>query len=366
MKRTILTAWAALILNTLQAIIKCFVGIIAHSNALFADGLHGISDVLMDIIVLGAAIYAAKPADNNYPYGRGRYESLGILIVSISLIFAAMDLLGTVILEPSLHIMQHSWVLIVAFISAVSSMIAFFWMRHYAVEEKNDFIQSNAIHQLIDGLSSLVVFFSSIADMYGYTQSDTVATIIVVLLIVYSMVPFLRTSLLELTDHATDATYQTNLRECILAVPGIDEIHHLRTRRSASRVILDAHITLNHHLSFTESHWIAERLTTYLIHQDPIITNVLIHADPDVDISTQLSTRDVYQQKWQACGIPLELLQTQFLVLHYLENEIHADWKMMQQYTVEQYTAWIKDITRVTPDITYIALWQNIVDHHKA
>ena len=53
-------------------------------------------------------------------------------------------------------------------------------------------------------------------------------------------------------------------------------------------------------------------------------------------------------------------------MLHYLENEIHADWKMMQQYTVEQYTAWIKDITRVTPDITYIALWQNIVDHHKA
>lgn len=61
--------------NSMLAVIKILVGIIGHSSALFADGIHSLSDLLSDFMVLLAAKHAGKVADFDHPYGHERIET---------------------------------------------------------------------------------------------------------------------------------------------------------------------------------------------------------------------------------------------------------------------------------------------------
>lgn len=357
MNLTILTTTLSIVLNIIQAITKCVVGTLSHSNAMFMDGLHGIADILTNAIVLLAAMYAAKPADNKYPYGRGRYESLAMLMISLVLISVSFKLLANTITNKEVvQTHMYSWIFGVSLFSASSSLIAYIWMYRQAAEHSNDLIYGNAIHQLSDALSSVIVLFSCITEYFGYVGSDTFATILVVFLIVYGTIPVLKNALRELTDHSTGSAYLDQLRKKILKTPGIDEIHHLRTRRSASRIILDLHITLCHHLTFTESHWVAELLTDQLKKDDPEIADVLIHVDPDVDILDTLHARETYLKMWANLGIPNHLLSPDLFLMNYLGHGIVVDWKIISGSEYGTYKKWAHAIRELTPEILQINL----------
>lgn len=361
MKKTITTTGISILLNITQAIVKCVIGKLAHSNTLFADGLHGISDILTNTIVLIAAYYATIPADNSYPYGRGRYEPLAMLMVSCIIIFASLNMLSVAIFEQGHgQTSMHPLIFSVSLISSLSSLYAFYWMRRVAKQSNSDLIYGNAVHQLADALSSGIVIFTCIADYLGYRGTDAFGTTLVVFMIIYSVLPMLKTSLLELTDHSTESAYLSKLSESIMSNPSIYEIHHLRTRRSGSRVILDVHITLHHLLSFTESHWVAEQLTEKLKEDDSNITDVLIHVDPDVDVLNTLKSRDEYLEHWKDLKIPHEALDPEYLSLLYLKDGIKINWKLHPNIDPVCYDKWAEELPSLSREILEISKYKMI------
>ncbi len=78
------------LVNFVLAVGKLVIGWLGHSQALIADGVHSLSDLLTDAVVLIAARHASHPADEDHPYGHRRVETvattgLGLFLVMVAL-----------------------------------------------------------------------------------------------------------------------------------------------------------------------------------------------------------------------------------------------------------------------------------------
>ena len=78
--------------NGTLAVVKLVAGIAGHSYALIADAVESLGDIVSSMIVWGGLVIAAKPADENHPYGHGKAEPLAALGVALMLIGAAVGI----------------------------------------------------------------------------------------------------------------------------------------------------------------------------------------------------------------------------------------------------------------------------------
>lgn len=360
MKATILTSLLACIIGLGQTLMKCWVGSFAYSHVLFADGLHALSDMVLDLLILVMAWYASFPPDRDYPYGRGRYEAVAVFLISIALLWVSWELVGDAMWSAyPMQATHHAWVIGVSLLSSLISFGLYLWMRHQARMHANDLIASNAVHQLSHIPSSLVVSLSGLGTAWGLPWSDALGTMVVVALIAGSMLPFLRRSLLELTDHAMDAQTQKELENFLLSDPHVVDVHDVRTRYSAGRCFVDAHITLDALLSFTESHVMIEALGEKLKHRYPQIGDVLLHADPKDYGTHAWPLRSDLRLRWQALEIPLEVMNPCDLQMYYHAEGIHIDWRMHPGYALTDYRVWREKIL-LMPEIVEVRLWQEV------
>ena len=78
-------ATAGMLVSGILALLKISAGLAGHSTAVFADGLESASDVFASGLVLLGLTIAAKPADEDHPYGHGRVEILTGLMIGLAL-----------------------------------------------------------------------------------------------------------------------------------------------------------------------------------------------------------------------------------------------------------------------------------------
>ena len=92
-KTVVWTAAMGTAVDAVLAVVKFAAGFAFASSALVADAVHSASDVVSDLVVIAAARYASAPPDARYPYGRGRWEAVATLFVSVALAWAASTLI---------------------------------------------------------------------------------------------------------------------------------------------------------------------------------------------------------------------------------------------------------------------------------
>ena len=92
-KTVVWTAAMGTAVDAVLAVVKFAAGFAFASSALVADAVHSTSDVVSDLVVIAAARYASAPPDARYPYGRGRWEAVATLFVSVALVWAASTLI---------------------------------------------------------------------------------------------------------------------------------------------------------------------------------------------------------------------------------------------------------------------------------
>ena len=83
-----ITLWGVAV-NLVLAVMKIAGGIIGQSQALLADGIHSLSDLASDAMVLLAVKHAGEDADEDHPYGHARYETLATVALGILLMMVA-------------------------------------------------------------------------------------------------------------------------------------------------------------------------------------------------------------------------------------------------------------------------------------
>jgi cation diffusion facilitator family transporter len=314
-------------------VVKIVFGYVTGSQALIADGVHSLSDLATDFLVLFAAKHAHREADENHPYGHGRIETVATVALGVALLAVAVgisiDAFRRLMAEESL--LQHgTWALVIALLSVVSKEVIYRYTLRIARRMRSNMLYANAWHSRTDAISSIVVVIGVGGAMAGFPYLDGVAAIAVALMIAKIGWDLLWASLQELIDRALEPELVEDIRQRILDVDGVRDCHMLRTRMSGGDSLVDVHIQVHPVLSVSEGHQIGESVRRQLIDEVEHVADVTVHVDPENDEldspCDQLPLRDVILERldraWQGLD-PATWLER--IVLHYLDGRVHVD-----------------------------------------
>jgi cation diffusion facilitator family transporter len=303
----------AALANLGLAIGKTACGMIAHSEALVADGIHSLSDLLTDIITIIAVKIAAQDADRDHPYGHARFETLATVILGMILMTA-----GAGILVSAVERLQHPDSLTtpgnLALAMTLISILVNEWLYHYTMRSArrthSRLMEANAWHHRSDSISSIVVLFGLIATLIGYGFADAIAAAIVAVMVAkigYGLIVF---STLELVDTGLPVKLVSELRSAILDTDGVSGLHRLRTRRMGPSALADVHIMVSPRISVSEGHLIADKVRNKLRDEFEELSDVLVHIDPEDD--------DVAEQSDHCQPLP-----QRSTILHSIDKQMH-------------------------------------------
>ena len=271
--------------NIVLAALKIAGGIFGRSTAMLADGIHSLSDLLTDGVVLFTHKIGQLPADENHPYGHGRAETIGATLV------------GAVIIIAGFGLAYESWKiissgafrtpLVSAAVAAVFSIIInevlFRYTRTVGEEINSPSIVANAWHHRSDAISSVAALVGIGGAMAGYPIMDPIAAILVSIMILKVGYDISFRGLSDLMDTALSEVETRRIETMINNLPGVIQTHNLRTRRIGGEVFMDIHILVDHEVSVTEGHHIAENVRRELIRAMDNVQDVLVHVDTEDD-----------------------------------------------------------------------------------
>ena len=283
------STWVSIGINLLLTLFQVAGGFFAHSQALMADGLHSLSDLLSDVLVLYANRHGNRHADANHPYGHARVETAATLILG-----AFLAVLGAVLLVAAAMRLQHPETLQavspLALAIAVMALIAkegmFRYMLAVAMRVRSQMLVANAWHARSDAASSLVVIVGVIGNLLGYTFLDLLAAAVVGVMIAHMGGKLALEAMAELIDTGLDEKEVEAIRKTLLNTHGVLGLHELRTRKMADNALVDAHIVVDPKISVSEGHYIAESARHAVLRNHHVV-DVMVHIDPEDDMQAK-------------------------------------------------------------------------------
>jgi len=273
-------------LNSVLVVLQIAVGVFAHSQALIADGIHSLSDLVSDFVVLLANRHSGAKPDADHNYGHSRYETVASLFLGALLIAVGVGMLaraGTRIANLGETPPVHASALAVAALVLVSKESLFRYMLREAQRVRSAMLIANAWHARSDAASSLVVAIGIVGSLMGVRLLDPIAAAIVGFMVARMGWVFGWDALQDLSDRALDEATTADLRTLLLGTPGVLDVHEMRTRKTGDLALVDAHILVDPLISVSEGHYIAETARARLL-TDPRVLDALIHVDPEDDM----------------------------------------------------------------------------------
>ncbi len=320
------------VVDFLLAVVKIVVGFLAHSQSLIADGIHSLSDLLTDGVVLVAARHAHQDADEDHPYGHGRFETIATVALGIALMGLAVGIaLDAVyrLVEGEPHALPGIAALVVAGLSVLSKEILYRYTVFVARRHNSPMLKANAWHHRSDALSSVVVLFGVGGAMAGHWYLDGLAAIGVGLMIAKIGWDLAWNAVRELVDTALEPERVEAIRKAILDVDGVVSLHFLRSRRMAGEALVDVHIQVSPTISVSEGHYVSETVRRRVIGQIDEVTDVMVHIDPEddeavpspPDLPLRGELLERLQRHWREIEAAREIRD---VTLHYLEGRIQV------------------------------------------
>ncbi|XUW93559.1 cation diffusion facilitator family transporter (plasmid) [Burkholderia sp. M6-3] len=276
------STWVSVGVNLCLTLAQVIAGIFSGSQGLIADGVHSLSDLVADFVVLFASHHSGKGADEKHPYGHQRFETgaslaLGALLsaVGIGMLWSAVRKLE----DPATVQRVHIAALWVAIGALIAKELLFRYMLAAATRVKSSMLVANAWHARSDAASSLVVGVGIVGNLAGYPILDPIAALIVGLLVVKMGWHFGWDALHDLMDRSADEHEVIAVRQTLLATPGVIGVHDLRTRKMGDMIVVDVHIEVDAAISVEAGHEIAVAARQHVLARHRVL-NVMTHVDP--------------------------------------------------------------------------------------
>jgi cation diffusion facilitator family transporter len=280
-KRRVTLVGAAV--NLTLAVGKIIGGILGHSQALIADGIHSFSDLASDVLVLVAARWGSLSADHNHPYGHARIETAATAVIGVMLMLVAagfaLDSIQRLIAAEDLPV-PGTLALSAAVMSVILNEGLFRYTLHVGRVTGSRLLQANAWHSRSDALSSLVVIVGVIGAMAGLVWLDLVAAVIVAVMVGQMGWSFIKDSVAELVDTGLTEHRKDELNSLIRSVPGVRDHQQLRTRQMGGRILMDVEILLDPELTLAQADAIARELEQRLRQEVNELEDVVVRMRP--------------------------------------------------------------------------------------
>ncbi len=281
-----LVTWSGLVLNVTLSAIKVTTGLLGHSRAVVADGIHSFSDLSTDLAILVGVRYWTKPADESHPHGHEKIESLITAAIALMLAGAGLaigyDALAS--LEGTKGSVPTWPALAAAAVSIVTKEGLFRWTRKVARKTGSSAVAANAWHHRSDALSSIPVFFTVGAAMLDPRLAflDRVGAVVVSVFILRTAWKLLTPELRSLSDSSAPQAAIEIIRRTAESVPKVRNVHFVRTRQTGTQISVDLHVTVDPEMTVRLGHAVSENVKSALLEEKSLaVVDVVVHIEPD-------------------------------------------------------------------------------------
>ena len=272
----------SVVVNIGLTVSQVFAGIVSGSQGLIADGIHSLTDLVADFVVLFANHHSGKDADDDHHYGHQRYETAASLFLGASLLAVGVGMLwkaGEKIIDPVPAGQIQIMALYVALGSLVAKELLFRYMLSVAERVRSSMLVANAWHARSDAASSLVVAVGIGGALLGYPILDSVGALVVGLMVGKAGWDFSWDALHDLMDRAVSEEEHQKIEEVIRSTKGVEGFHDLRTRKMGDMILVDVHIEVKKDIAVQIGHDIALDARNRIMKELPVL-NVMTHIDP--------------------------------------------------------------------------------------
>ena len=253
--------------------LKIVTGIVGHSSAILADGIHSISDTVTDALVYAMVRLSGKGVDERYRYGRGKFETLAAFLISIILVVVALGLMtegakdvweafnGGTLERP------HDIALIVGIVAVVVKEGLYHYTRLKGRKTNSSALKAYAWHHRADALSTAATLVGVAGAMFlgeSWRVLDPIAAIAVSVLILVLAYRLGRPAVEELLEVSLPQEEQDKIAGIVNGIDGVKAFHNLRTRRNGNLRVVDLHIKVDGDLTVAQSHDITRRIEQQL------------------------------------------------------------------------------------------------------
>ena len=362
---TLVGMWLDLVLGAL----KVFGGLATASFALVSDGIHSLTDAASDIFVLVVSHFAHDEPDQEHPYGHGRFEAIGTIVMGMLFFAIAAVLLYDSFLRlrsgATLPVPGWGGLLIAGFSVASKE-----WIYHYTMRTasrlNSSLLRANAWHSRTDAISSIAVMIGIIGAQQGLPWLDVVAAMFVAVIIAKIGWELCFDSLKELVDTAIPEEHQIRIRNTIMEIPGVHKITSLRSRQSGGKILLEAQIQVDPRISVSEGHQLGQACTRSIMDKFSNISDVVIHIDPEphhLAITDELPLRHEIVASITECWKSLlDESDIKNIDLHYLGSGIEVDLYLAAKEVSDEFAGQLADALRTIPPVHRLKIYNNILE----
>lgn len=263
---------------------KLAAGIFGHSQALIADAAESFADIIGSVIVWRGLVVAAKPADDDHPYGHGKAEALSAAVIATLLLIAAVGIAAQSVREiVSDHPAPKPWTLAVLVAVVLIKELLFRFALGQGHATDSGAVKSDAWHHRSDAITSLAAAVGIGLALVGgpsWAAADDFAALVAAGIIAFNGWLLLRPALEELMDTMPSPEVIAEIRQIASAVAGVDAIEKCFVRRSGWQLLVDMHIHVDPEMTVARSHVLAHAVKDAVRAELPKVRDVLVHVEP--------------------------------------------------------------------------------------
>jgi cation diffusion facilitator family transporter len=276
--------WIGIAVNLVLAVGKVLAGIYGESQAVIADGVEALLDLLTVVLVYAGSRFWSRPPDETHPFGHGRIETLAAVLIGVSLVGAAFGIgwqAVTTLREP--HTAPPQWIAVAAaFASVVGKEILYRYTVRVGRRIKSVAVVATAWHYRSDALSSIPVVIAVMGAILlpAWTVLDHLGALVVSIFMLHAAFKITWPGLKELIDAGAPAELRRRIRDLAASVPGVIQVHEIRTRYIGTSLCVDLHVVVSGSISVREGHAIAREVESRLIDGIEEVVDVIVHVEP--------------------------------------------------------------------------------------
>lgn len=286
-KRVALSSVAAAIVLTL---LKLVIGLSTNSLGILSEAAHSGLDLVAAVVTYFAVKIAGKPADEDHNFGHGKAENLSALFETILLLITCGWIIYEVIERLSgRHVVIEVtfWSFFVVIFSIIVDISRSTALKRTAKKYNSQALEADALHFTSDIFSSGVVLIGLICYAFGITYADSIAALIVSIIVIFISIKLGKRSIDVLLDSAPRGIKEKVL-EISRTIPEVLYVHDIKVRNSGPETLIDLNIHLNQQLTLEKAHEISHYVEQKIC-ENVSMCKVMVHIEPDDIKETSIS-----------------------------------------------------------------------------
>ncbi len=276
---SIKVSWLSIAVNLFISIAQFIIGINSKSISIMTDAADSLRDIVATGVVIFSLNLSRKPADKEHPFGHGRIEDVGGVIVALFLL-----LMGLTFLKESFMRFIKPQPLTINFyivsIMAVASVIKFllgFITQFVSKKATSAILEADAFHHYTDCITTAIVAVGLVFVKFGFTYIDAILGFIIAFLIIWWSFKMLREFTDNLIGKCPPAEFCDKIKNIALSFSSVSGVHDVEIHSYGRNKVISLHIELSPQLSLQEAHSIADSIEKKINNEN--LGRCIVHVD---------------------------------------------------------------------------------------